>query len=578
MEQKWRKKTRYDLKRQFFPDPVEYLDVQSSIEKLISRVRTAIRNGTFTIEQPRRFQIEKSLGLCRLMVQPSAEEAVILQCLSDKIYSDIKKQSPSKNAFFEPQDHSFKPTEDQEYGTFKSWKKFQGEILRFQTENKYIVVTDIANYYDFIDLMQLRNVITSFVKVQEPLFDFLLHIVSSLVWKPDFMPPRQIGLPQIDLDAPRLLAHCYLFELDRFMEERAQKNYARFMDDIDAGVDTIENAKRLLRDTDLVLQSRSLRLNAGKTRILSAKEAFAHFRVRENGFLDRLDVRLDALAEEGGAVDQVFLKGSRLLKILYRDGYFKNGNGEKILKRIVGLYNKFKIRIPSEIYSQFIRLHPNLRESTLRNSSICGFGKEEFEAILSVFDSGLVCDDFFRMTLAKRLVDGLILYGGQEEHFLNKLLQKYGTDDFCAVYGEIWILSRFGKPKTIFAAVSKREKFWSTDKSLSRLVAGMWPRVSEDKSLSNKFYMYLSRHLLPAGSEILEFHRDLEGDATNYARIKAILHAQNGSMPLRCSHEKLLVMKSVLKSDKINISDKNKLLKTHSVILSDKSYISGGIL
>ena len=227
MEEKWRKKTRYDLRKQFFPDPVGNLDYHANIDKVIFSIRDRIRRGNFVIENPQRYQVEKSLGLCRLMVHPGVEEAIILQCLSDKLYSEIKRQSPSSNAFFEPKDHTFGQQDEEEYGTFKSWKEFQREILKFADENKFVIVTDIANYYDFIDLNQLRNVITSFVKVKEPLFDFLLHIVSALAWRPDFMPPRQIGLPQMDLDAPRLLAHCYLFELDRFMESRSQKRMAR---------------------------------------------------------------------------------------------------------------------------------------------------------------------------------------------------------------------------------------------------------------------------------------------------------------------------------------------------------------
>lgn len=502
LEQKWRKKTRYDLKRQFFPDPVEYLDIHASIESVISRIRTSIKIGKFSIDQPRRFQVEKSLGLCRLMVQPSAEAALILQCLSDKLYSNIKRQSPSANAFFEPKDHSFKGIDEQEYGTFKSWKNFQDNILKFQIENKYIIVTDISNYYDFIDLNQLRNVITSFVKIQEPLFDFMLHIISSLVWRPDFMPPRQIGLPQIDLDAPRLLAHCYLFELDKFMEDRAQKNYAKFMDDIDAGVNTIGAAKKLLRDIDLVLQSRSLRLNGGKTRILTAKEAFFHFRVRDNNFLDRLEGTIAARRAAGISTSGIFQKASKLFVSLYRSQYFKIGNGEKVLKRAIGLYNKFEQRLPDFLFDHFIRLHPNLRDAALRNPSICGFRKSELTSIVDCANSGVVCDDYFPMTIARKLVEGRLIYDGSESTSIKSILKCFQTDDYCSVYALFWILSRFGTPKTIFLYLKKYQKIWSSDEQLSRLVAGLYPRMAEDKSLLPKFYVFISQRILPEAERV----------------------------------------------------------------------------
>lgn len=578
LEEKWRKKTRYDLRRQFLPDPVGYLDVQAKIDQVISKIRTEIRSGTFIVEAPVRYQVEKTLGLCRLMVQPTAEVAIILQCLSDKLYGDIKRQSPSKNAFFEPQDHSFRSTEEQEYGTFKSWKAFQSEILRFNRENKFIVVTDIANYYDFIDLNQLRNVITSFVKVQEPLFDFLLHIVTALAWKPDFMPPRQIGLPQMDLDAPRLLAHCYLFELDRFMEQRSQKNYARFMDDIDSGVDTIEEAKKLLRDTDLVLQSRSLRLNAGKTKILTAGEAFQHFRVRDNGILDAVEKYLDSLIKSGANPSRTLTAVARGMERRYLAGYFRAGNGEKILKRAIGVLTRFGHRIPDSVFASVVRLHPNVRDAALRNASICEFRRTEFEAVEDVFRLGLVCDDYFRMMLSKRLVEAKIHYDGTETTSLEEVLAVYSLDEMAPAYGALWLLSRFGTPNRLFSAIGRCERIWMNDETLSRLVAGMWPRLSEDKSLAPKAANYLRNRLLPKGQSLLEFHMDIAATGAGYSRFKSILRATNDSLPLKCGQEKLLVIKSVLSSSAIASADKAKLEKTHTRILVEPSYAKGGLL
>ena len=57
------------------------------------------------------------------------------------------------------------------------------------------------------------------------------------------------------------------------MAESKHIDYARFMDDIDLGVDTLREAKQLLKQIDLVLQTRQVRLNSGKTKILSQIEA-----------------------------------------------------------------------------------------------------------------------------------------------------------------------------------------------------------------------------------------------------------------------------------------------------------------
>jgi hypothetical protein len=150
------------------------------------------------------------------MVSADPADMLVLQCLSDVLYAQIKKEAPSSNAFFEPKDHSFWQLkgEEAEYGTFKAWKEFQTEILGFATSKKYIVITDVANYYDFIDFVQLRNIIAAQKKVNEALLDLLIYVLRGLSWQPDFMPPRPTGLPQMDMDAPRLLAYAYLFDLD----------------------------------------------------------------------------------------------------------------------------------------------------------------------------------------------------------------------------------------------------------------------------------------------------------------------------------------------------------------------------
>src|SRR5271169_4211712 len=119
------------------------------------------------------------------------------------------------------------------YGTFASWLNFQRELFSFSRTRAFIVVTDIANYYDSISYVHLRNVIAPISGVEECVLDMLIYVLSSLLWQPDYMPAVEIGLPQINLDAPRLLAHCFLYELDAYLDSDKNRDFVRFMDDID---------------------------------------------------------------------------------------------------------------------------------------------------------------------------------------------------------------------------------------------------------------------------------------------------------------------------------------------------------
>ncbi len=124
-------------------------------------------------------------------------------------------------------------------------------ITQEKSKGLCIVVTDIANYYDFINYTRLRNVVAGTIKVRETILDFLIFVLSSILWQPDYTPRFEVGLPQINTDAPRILAHCFLFELDKVLAEFPRVDYARFMDDIDLGVDSILEAKQILKQIDL---------------------------------------------------------------------------------------------------------------------------------------------------------------------------------------------------------------------------------------------------------------------------------------------------------------------------------------
>ncbi len=112
---------------------------------------------------------------------------------------------------------------------------------------------------------------------------FLPHRIPG--WSPEYLPRSGAGLPQIQFDAPRLLAHAYLYEADRYLRRACRGDVVRWMDDITFGVPNVATAKRMLRDLDELLASLGVRLNTGETKILTADEGVRHFRMHENRYL-----------------------------------------------------------------------------------------------------------------------------------------------------------------------------------------------------------------------------------------------------------------------------------------------------
>lgn len=248
--------------------PSRTLDFHTRVDAICRAIEAEVLSASYIPDTPSRFLSEKSKGLCRQLVIPSVKDALILQTLSDALWAEIKTKAPSKNSFYAPSDHQFSKAikgHTSEYGSINAWLGFHDSIFGFTHTKKYIIVTDIANYYDTISYDHLRNILADLSLAKEHALDLLIYTLSCMLWQPDYMPRVPVGLPQSNLDAPRLLAHCFLFEIDEMLSHYNKKiNFARYMDDMDIGVDTVADARAVLRDLDLALSDASNQIKLRK--------------------------------------------------------------------------------------------------------------------------------------------------------------------------------------------------------------------------------------------------------------------------------------------------------------------------
>lgn len=137
LENIWRTKVRVAMRDQFLNDGIEHFDFHVSRRLECQKLSRLILCGDYIPERAQRILVEKSKGLCRQLVIPSVRDALVLQCLSDALYQEIRNRAPTRRAFYEPKDHTFS-TQRSSYGTFASWLNFQKELFNFSQNRPFI--------------------------------------------------------------------------------------------------------------------------------------------------------------------------------------------------------------------------------------------------------------------------------------------------------------------------------------------------------------------------------------------------------------------------------------------------------
>jgi reverse transcriptase-like protein len=572
----WKNKVREAMRRQPIPDPLENLDFHTRIEAICTTIEAEVLSASYIPHPPIRFLSEKSKGLCRQLVIPSVKDALVLQTLSDALWAEIRLKAPTKKSFYAPGDHQFSKVikgHSSEYGSLNAWLAFQEKIFGFAKTKKYIVVTDIANYYDSISYDHLRNILADLSLAREHALDLLIFTLSCMLWQPDYMPRVPVGLPQSNLDAPRLLAHCFLFEIDDLLSHMNNIDFARYMDDMDVGVDTISDARIVLRDLDLALQTRQIRLNSGKTKILYEREAQQHFKIRENVLLDKLADRVSAKLAARGSLDKEKRQVELAIRAGLRRSTFSSGNGEKIFKRLLNFARQVRADLDDKLFRDIMCDWPGLRQVTLTWWQQSASPETKLQLLSNLFVEGSLVDDAAKMDVTMAVVAARLpknkLVADQISIILSNLSQATPWD----FYSKVWLLSKYGSDDELIGLVETTVSLWVTQEHLSRLVAGLFPRFIGSPHRS-KFEAII----LHAGNAwsvgVLRFHQELAAGTKGYTAIKNFVLARNTSLPNGISHSKFLIVLSLLNNPDIAPAAAAKLKKVHARALSDAHYCS----
>lgn len=342
------------------------------------------------------------------------------------------------------------------------------------------------------------------------------------------------------------------------------------MDDIDIGVDSIVEAKTALRAVDLVLQTKQVRLNSGKTIILNRKEAIQHFRIFENARIDTVQSTIEHRLKHNLPID----RHKRLVEARIRRGIrkksFDSGNGEKILKRWITLASRTNAKIEPKTLTDIMNRRPSVRDNVLSLIRGRPLTPSIASALASASQSGLLIDDASNVEIANTLAETFV----KTRHCHNdikKIIHQNNVNDYYGVYATLWLQSKYGDPAELLSTLQKTKFIWSPHERLGRLAASFAPlfRYSQEEAAYRKL---IASTMNVGVHQVFRFHLKLSSDLTTFNQMFVFLQAVNPSRGTGITHPKFLCLLSALLNSNAPSQKRLKLRNNHTKAFTDSYY------
>lgn len=151
------------------------------------------------------------------------------------------------------------------------WFTFEGVTLTFRKSGRYLLVTDLSNFFENVSRVQIIKALEQAVPSLSATGPEKLQIRNAIATLDRLLAQwtfsRDHGLPQ-NRDASAFLSNILLSFVDGEMTKNGY-DYYRYVDDIRIIADSELHARRALQDLIRQLRTLGLNINANKTEILA---------------------------------------------------------------------------------------------------------------------------------------------------------------------------------------------------------------------------------------------------------------------------------------------------------------------
>ncbi|WP_210391299.1 hypothetical protein [Synechococcus sp. PCC 7502] len=165
MNNVWQKIVKDGMRNQYLLCLHDYYDFHRNYKALNLVIREQIIHHQYKPKPPSIIRLEKKYGVCRHIQIPDPSDAVVLQTIVESLKIHVMANAPAPTRAFYSRSHS-KPRSEADiddtfpYAWWELWGQFQKRIYEFSNIFDYVVVTDIANYFDTVSFERHGSPIT----------------------------------------------------------------------------------------------------------------------------------------------------------------------------------------------------------------------------------------------------------------------------------------------------------------------------------------------------------------------------------------------------------------------------------
>jgi hypothetical protein len=320
-------------------DAVDFIDYNYSVDANLTYLMYSVRNESYSPSKPRFHLSPKSKGINRPTVVPYLQDAIIYRYCVEQIEDELLTKTRQKNIR-----GGLKITArlasvgDSEFYEkwFEDWKAHNDNLEKSLHYKQFLVSSDIASYFENINITLLRDLVRSDVVEKKELLNLLFYFLESTVSRKEYESNTFTGLLQEDFNASRILAFYFLKPHDDAMARFCKKvpaEYYRFVDDMAVLVDSEVEGRMALKAMTESLRRLNLVASLEKTAIIPAKAAVKELFFEENKKLNILEKRLLDNIKKGKSISKQVKSIQYYYQKLLSQEKNKLKNWQKVLKR-----------------------------------------------------------------------------------------------------------------------------------------------------------------------------------------------------------------------------------------------------